>query len=148
MSPKDCKLGTLLCLPHACSTTASSYLCDFLPVQVSDKGLLYLQGLVQLKKLALQGTHVTSTSMPMVATFSELQVLDVAWTAIDSQGALMTLLESLHLCGTTKLLSGYLQSQSQTPEHQFSLGITARGSTSTFHSGSLCSEQSCHVLPM
>lgn len=101
MSPEDCKLGTLLCLPHACSTTASSYLCDFLPVQVSDKGLLYLQGLVQLKKLALQGTYVTSTSMPIIATFSGLQALDMAWTAVDSQGALMTLLESLRLCGTT-----------------------------------------------
>lgn len=99
----------VVCLPDACcSTVASSHLCNFLSVQVSDRGLSYLQGLVQLKKLALQGTGVTSTSMPIVGTFSELQALDIAWTAIDSQGMLVTLLESLHLCGTIKLLGGYL----------------------------------------
>ena len=66
-------------------------------MQVSDKGLLYLEGLVQLRRLALQGTNVTSSSMPVVSTFSELEALDIAWTAVDGTGALVALL-FLHFC--------------------------------------------------
>lgn len=46
----------------------------------------YLGGLVQLRRLAMQGTGITSGSMPIVGRFSELQALDVAWTAVGSQG--------------------------------------------------------------
>ena len=55
-------------------------------MQVSDRGMSYLQGLLQLRRLAVQGTGVTSSSMPVVGTFSELQALDIAWTAVDSHG--------------------------------------------------------------
>lgn len=61
-------------------------------MQVSDKGLSYLEGLVQLRRLALQGTKVTSSSMPVVGTFSELEALDIAWTTVDSQGVPFVLL--------------------------------------------------------
>lgn len=61
-------------------------------VQVNDKGLSYLKGLVQLRRLALQGTGVTSSSMPVVGTFSELEALDIAWTTVDSQGVPSVLL--------------------------------------------------------
>lgn len=54
--------------------------------QVSNKGLVYLQGLQQLRKLGLQGTAVTSAGMPLIGSLSALQALDLAWTAVDSQG--------------------------------------------------------------
>ena len=56
-------------------------------MQVSDKGLQYLQGLQQLRRLGLQGTAVTGTGMPIVGALSGLQALALAWTAVDSQGA-------------------------------------------------------------
>lgn len=54
-------------------------------LQVSDKGVSHLRGLVQLRRLALQGTAISS-SMLVVGGFSELEALDVAWTAVNSQG--------------------------------------------------------------
>ncbi len=55
-------------------------------MQVSDKGLPYLQGLLKLRRLGLQGTAVTSNSMAVVGGLSALQALDLAWTAVDCQG--------------------------------------------------------------
>ena len=55
-------------------------------LQVSNKGLVYLQGLQQLRRLGLQGTAVTSAGMPVIGSLSALQALDLAWTAVDSQG--------------------------------------------------------------
>ena len=57
-------------------------------LQVSDKGLSYLEKLTQLKGLALQGTAVTSSSMPIVGRFTDLQALDIAKTTVDSKGTL------------------------------------------------------------
>lgn len=54
-------------------------------LQVSDKGVSHLRELVQLRRLALQGTAISS-SMLVVGGFSELEALDVAWTAVNSQG--------------------------------------------------------------
>ncbi len=58
-------------------------------MQVSDKGLLYLQGLHQLKRLGLQGTAVTGAGMPVVGALSGLQALALAQTSVDSQGAFL-----------------------------------------------------------
>lgn len=58
-------------------------------MQVSDKGMSCLQGLVRLRRLGLQGTGVTSSSMPVLGAFSELEALDIAWTSIDSHGMLL-----------------------------------------------------------
>lgn len=55
-------------------------------MQVSDKGLSCLQGLVRLRRLALQGTGVTSSSMPVVGAIPQLEALDIAWTSVDSHG--------------------------------------------------------------
>ena len=56
-------------------------------MQVGDKGLSHLTNLVQLRRLALQGTAVTTSSMPVVAGFTDLQALDIARTTVDSKGA-------------------------------------------------------------
>lgn len=48
--------------------------------------MAHLWGLVQLRRLALQGTGITSSSMHVIGRFSDLQALDVAWTAVDSRG--------------------------------------------------------------
>ena len=60
--------------------------CGMPDIQVSDKGMPYLQDLVQLKRLGLAGTTVTGASMPVVARLTCLQALDLALTGVDNQG--------------------------------------------------------------
>ena len=67
-----------------CHVTSSQQ--SLIIMQVSNKGLVYLQGLQQLRRLGLQGTTVTSAGMPLIGSLSALQALDLAWTAVDSQG--------------------------------------------------------------
>lgn len=55
-------------------------------MQVGDKGVSCLQSLLQLKVLGLQGTAVTCASMAVVGALSGLHALDLAWTAVGSQG--------------------------------------------------------------
>ncbi len=79
-------------------------------MQVSDKGLLYLQGLQQLNRLGLQGTAVTGAGMPVVGALSGLQFLALAQTSVDSQGACLwppprpALLLSLPCCLSLTIL--------------------------------------------
>ena len=55
-------------------------------MQVGDKGLAHLQNLTQLRRLALQGTAMSSTSMLVLAAFTHLQALDIGCTTVDSKG--------------------------------------------------------------
>ena len=66
--------------------------------QVTDAGLVHLEGMTRLKRLNLYGTKITDSGLAHLEGLTQLQTLDLAYTTITDAGL-------VHLKGLTQLKS-------------------------------------------